>query len=75
MVSVLYRVREWAADHSRAVQYPPGRVARQPRAPFFKHAMPFPRRVLYFVFGVVAIFISAAVLLFVGVFVWGILTQ
>jgi hypothetical protein len=71
MASVIHRIHDRAAERLRWVQFPRQRfVPLHVRAPFFRHAMPWPTRVTLAVISVVVLLFSTIALFFLGLLIW-----
>jgi hypothetical protein len=61
------------ADRFSFVQYPDIRPFRRPKAPFFKHQMPFHKRMLLLMLSTAGLLFGLFLLFLLGVFVYSVL--
>jgi hypothetical protein len=72
-MSILFRVQDWLADRVSWVQYPQIRRL-SPRRALFRHAMPWPTRVLLILVGTSTLLACAIALFFLGLLAWATIT-
>jgi hypothetical protein len=75
MRAALFSVREWFAENFSGAQYPKQQLLpRQPAPPFFKHQMPFWKRYLLLLIGLIALGVAALLAFAIGMIVWAAFT-